>query len=127
MSEKDEARPAGKFADEQRDGREDSTLTEYHSRIFAEAETRWKDNGPLRESFTAWAENEAENGRRFSPQRFFEVRRWQDHVDDKGKPERIDNTHIPIFTRFMLAEHPELREWCELRRSRFDAMFRESA
>lgn len=98
-------------------------LDDHYRRIFLDARSRWDGNKPMQDSFTEWASNEAAHERRFSPQRFFEVRRWQDHVDDSGERETINNTHIPLFTRFLLEQHPDLKHWCELRRSHWDTLF----
>lgn len=104
-------------------GHEAENLDEHHTRIFNDALARWKDGSDMSESFKSWAMSEAAHERKFSPQRFFEVRRWQDHVTDTGEREHINNTHIPLFTRFLLEECPELQPWCELRKSSWDRLF----
>lgn len=102
---------------------EKDNLDDHYRRIYLDALSRWDGDKPLQDAFTEWAQNEAAHERRFSPQRFFEVRRWQDHVTDSGERETINNTHIPLFTRFLLEQCPDLKCWCELRRSHWDALF----
>lgn len=105
-------------------GHEADTLDPHSTRIFNDALVRWKESD-MPESFRSWALNEAAHERKFSPQRYFEVRRWQDHITATGEREHINNSHIPLFARFLLEECPELRPWCELRKSNWDKLFPE--
>ena len=123
MSNKRTPATADNFGELRGAGAEVDNLDDHNIAILNRAVARWQNSSDMRESFEAWALEEAAHQRKFSPQRFFEVRRWQEHVDDSGEREAIDNSHVPLFTRFLLLEHPDLRQWCELRRSHWDALF----
>lgn len=97
-------------------------LTEHDTTLLNRAREWRRANTRLWHDLEAWALNEAAHERRFGVQDFIESVRWHDHVNDLGEAVKVDNSYAPLFARFLVAEHPELRQWVELRRSRWDAV-----
>ena len=92
------------------------------------AAVAWRRRNP--HIWAAWerdALHEAEQGRRVSMRFFAETARKFDSVDDAGEPFEVNNSHVAIFARMLVAEHPELRPFIELRRSVWDSLFTELA
>ena len=90
------------------------------------AAVAWRRRNPR-----IWAEweraalREAAQGRRFSMQLVTEQARAFDSVDDSGEGFKLNNNSRAIWARMLVAEHPELRPYIELRRSVWDGLFPE--
>ena len=113
----------------QADRPEERTPQEYNTLTSREvsdlnAARAWRALNPrIWAKWVATAQDEARHERRFSMQYLMEETRKHDHVNDAGGDVFVNNTHAPIFARMIATEHPEVRPFIELRRSRFDEYF----
>lgn len=79
-------------------------------------------NPALWEGIEAWALNEAANGRRFAMQTAIERIRWKDYVDNAGQPTKVSNDFGAIWSRLLIARHPEIRPFVTMRPSVYDGL-----
>lgn len=82
-----------------------------------------KLNPKIWQKWTGAALDAARHERRVSIGLLMEQTRSCDHVNGNGDLTLINNDYSPIFARLMVEEHPELKPFIELRKSRFDKYF----
>lgn len=86
-------------------------------------EREWRRLNPrLWDEVEAWALNEAAHGRRFAMQTALERIRWKDYADDEGNPTKVSNDFGAIWSRLLIARHPEIRPFVTMRPSVYDRM-----
>lgn len=86
-------------------------------------EREWRRLNPrLWDEIEAWALNEAANGRKFAMQTALERIRWKDYVDNAGQPTKVSNDYGAIWSRLLIARHPEIRPFVTMRPSVYDRM-----
>lgn len=85
----------------------------------------------IRENPDAWAwivgeaVKEARAERRFSPRYLAESLRSKDFVSADGSSSTVSNNLTPSLARHLVEQHPEVKPWMELRRSRCDDAFKD--
>lgn len=143
MSNDKKTRRAGNFGEEQRDGvREngnEASLSVADSRPHLttsgeESERmtkalRWQayarewraDNAPAWQAFEAYADECIAEGKLLSGNALHAILKRKFVNLRTGKTTSLNRYVLPLFTRWLLREHPGLR--AELRRSFFDALF----
>lgn len=144
MTNDKKTRRAGNFGEEQRDGERENgnyaalrvadsrphvTTSGDESDVLAKA-LRWQaygrewraDNAPAWQAFEAYADECIEEGKLLSGNALHAIVKKNDYVNLRtGKTTSLNRYVLPLFTRWLLREHPGLR--AELRRSFFDVLF----
>lgn len=83
----------------------------------------------IRENPDAWAwivgeaVKEARAERRFSPRYLAESLRSKDFVSVDGKATSVSNNLTPALARHLIDQHPEVKPWIELRKSKCGPAF----
>lgn len=81
----------------------------------------WRENNPDMWRFIENCSlNEAQHKRRFSMRWVVDEARRKSFVDGEGNPAKVGNTLVPAFARMVVADHPEVRSYIVLNRSRVD-------
>lgn len=86
-----------------------------------EAAAAWKAKHPDAWRYMAsQAMWRAERGLKFSMRALVEYVRWHFQLEHPGESYAIDGNAVPAMARLLVAEHPELREYVEMRRTGLD-------
>lgn len=93
----------------------------YRQTIRKEKEWRGQ-NKELWRHIETWALNEARHRRKFAVQQKIEEIRWKDYVNDAGQSVKVSNNYGAIWTRLLVAMHPEIRPFVTMKKSVFDEM-----
>lgn len=86
----------------------------------------------IRENPDAWdwivgeAVKEARAERRFSPRYLAESLRSKDFVSVDGSSSTINNNLTPALARILIEQHPEVKPWLELRKSKCSPAFKDA-
>ena len=89
---------------------------------IARAEHWISENPQAWAVMTETALHEAACKRHFSMQWIVEQIRRKDYVTRAGEPCKVQNSFVPVFTRIMCKQHPEIRPYLEMRKSQFDGL-----
>ena len=94
---------------------------------LADAESWRRENPRLYGLLEEWALAEVGAGRSFSSRELVERLRWHGMSlsDAKGRSVRVANDLAAVLTRWLVAEHPEVRSHVVMRRSPLDAVMEE--
>lgn len=99
----------------------------YESRVEErdELKRKWwefhKQNPHVYEMFKRFTFDVIRRGRKqYSAQCIFERMRWHTEIETEGDEYKINNNHIPYYSRYFMHEHPEHKDFFKTRSTKSD-------
>lgn len=94
--------------------------SKYTAELRAEREWRRLNRELWEQEVEAWAIAEAAAGRKFSMAEAVQRIRWRDRVDGRGDDVRVNDHWAPIWSRILVAKHPQVKPYIVQKRTPWD-------